>query len=62
MTLDEAIAFLLHEFHLGDHVYDARERSHDMEPLDIENSWDHPFVKKFSEAVDALERVEKDRA
>jgi hypothetical protein len=52
MTLQEAIAYLLDEFHLGDYVYQVKERI--TEPFDG-SLWDHPKVTKFSEAVKALE-------
>lgn len=55
MTLEEAIVYLLDEFHLGDKVYDVRSRAVEGgEPFDG-NSWDHPAVVRFNEACKALE-------
>lgn len=52
MTLDEAIVALVDEFSLGDFIYNVREN------LDLRdfkgNSWDHPRVMRFSDAVVAL--------
>ena len=57
MTLKEAIKFLIDEFYLDDQVYAAREMGHgklyDGEPWKG-NSWEHPFVLKFCEAVQVL--------
>lgn len=56
MTLEEAIVYLLDEFHLGDCVYDVRERAIASDPAFTEESWTHPKVRQFAEAVDTLER------
>lgn len=59
MTLPEAIDYLLDEFHLGDYVYDVRSRAVESgEPFEG-NSWDHPKVLKFAEAVKALQRAKE---
>ncbi len=63
MTLSEAIVYLLDEFHLGDKIYDVRSRAVDTDRAYVGKSWDHPAVKKFNDAVAALEdaRAEKDQ-
>lgn len=56
MTLKEAIVYLLDEFHLADQVYTVRSRAVESgDPTFIGNSWEHPAVTKFSEAIEALE-------
>ncbi len=55
MTLNEAIVYLLDEFHLGDQVYTVRDRAVESGDGFKGSSWDHPAVARFSEAVTALE-------
>lgn len=54
MTLKEAIKVLVDEEHIGDFVYDIKERAYEDRSFKG-NSWDHPRVKRFSDAVAALE-------
>ena len=54
MTLRTAIKILVEEEHIGDFVYNVRERALDDSNYKG-NSWDHPRVKRFSDAVTALE-------
>lgn len=54
MTLREAIRVLVEEEHIGDFVYNVRERTYE-DTSYKGNSWDHPRVKRFSDAVTALE-------
>lgn len=59
MTLHEAIVYLLDEFHLGDSIYAVRSRAVESGDDFAGNSWDHPAVKKFYDAVMALEAARK---
>lgn len=52
MTLEDAIVALVDEFSIGDMIYHVRESSDYREFAG--NSWDHPRVVKFSDAVVAL--------
>jgi len=52
MTLKEAIKILIEDEFLGDFVYDIRERCLDDEFKG--NSWDHPRVLRFNDAVNRL--------
>ncbi len=58
MTREEAIDALVNEFHIGDYVYNVRERVTEDREWFMANpqasSWDHPKVKRFSDAVTAL--------
>jgi hypothetical protein len=54
MDLKEAIHVLVKEEFLGDWVYSVRERALSDESY-TGNSWDHPRVKRFSQAVKVLE-------
>lgn len=60
MTLDEAIVALVDEFSISDSVYDVRERTLSDSQWYRDNpdasGWDHPKVKRFSDAVTALEQ------
>jgi hypothetical protein len=54
MDLRQAIHVLVKEEFLGDWVYNIRERT--FSDTDYNgSSWDHPRVKRFSEAVKVLE-------
>lgn len=55
MDLREAIKALIEEYHLADYAYDVRGRAVGSQDGFEGNSWDHPKVKRFSEAVSALE-------
>ncbi len=55
MSAEEAIAYLLDEFHLGDQVYTVRSRACEKGDGFHGNSWDHPDVLKFQAALTALE-------
>ncbi len=55
MELKEAIKVLIEEEHLGDFVYNVRERANSDNTF-TGNSWDHPRVKRFSEAVTRLQQ------
>ena len=52
MTLIEAIAVLINEEHIGDFIYNIRERT-DLSEF-TGNSWNHPRVKQYSDAVQRL--------
>ena len=54
MEFKDAITYLLDDFALADKVYDVRERADYHALSDGESSWDHPDVKKFSEAFEAI--------
>ena len=58
MTLVEAIRVLVREEHIGDFVYNIRERAMGEQDGYKGDSWDHPRVKRFSEAVSVLEQIE----
>lgn len=60
MTLKEAITVLVKDEHLGDFVYNVRDNANGSGDGYKGNSWDHPRVKKFSEAVTALENYLKE--
>lgn len=57
MTLQEAIVYLLDEFHLEDKVYDVRDRAMTSGDSFEGSSWDHPAVLKFGEAIKALQEA-----
>jgi hypothetical protein len=52
-SLHDAIRVLIHEEHIGDYVYQVRERALS-DPSFSGSTWDHPRVKKFSDAVKRL--------
>ena len=60
MTIHDAVAYLLDEFYLGDKVYDVRSRALETDGVFAGNSWEHPAVTKFSEAVKALEEFRRE--
>lgn len=55
MDLKEAIKVLVNEEHLGDFIYNIRDRVNSSGERFEGSSWDHPRVKRFSDAVKALE-------
>ena len=59
-ALQEAVDTLL-RFHIGDMVYDIRERVDHSELEDGQSSWDHPDVIAWSKAVTTLERYRGER-
>jgi len=59
MTLHEAIVYLLDDFHLGDKIYEVRARAVENNSSYQGNSWDHPAVTRFNEAVMTLETWRK---
>lgn len=54
VAVKAAIRDLLGKFHLGDYVYNVRERADKKNLKDNESSWDHPDVKRFSEICNIL--------
>jgi len=52
MTLKEAIKILVEDESIGDFIYNIRERALDSEFEG--NSWDHPRVIRYSNAVERL--------
>lgn len=54
MTLREALRILVEDEHLGDWIYDIKERTYE-DATYKGRSWDHPRVKRFSDAVAAIE-------
>ncbi len=54
MTLNEAINLLVNKEHIGDFIYTIRERTYEDRAFKG-NSWDHPRVKAYSDAVKVLE-------
>lgn len=54
MELKEAIRILVKDENLGDFIYNVRERANESGRFKG-NSWDHPRVKRFSDAVTRLE-------
>lgn len=54
MDLKEAIKVVVEEEHLGDFVYTVRDRAMESDPRFRGNSWDHPRVARFSQAVERL--------
>ena len=62
MTLKEALQVLMDE-RLSDWIYDVRERAlQDISFDSISLSWDHPRVKRFSEACEVIENVVKEES
>lgn len=55
MTLREALQIVVRDESLGDHVYSVRDRAAG-DATFKGNTWDHPRVTRFSEAVTTLER------
>jgi hypothetical protein len=55
VTLNEALRILVEEEHLGDWVYDIRERALSNDPDFEGSSWDHPRVKRFGEVFRVIE-------
>ncbi len=51
--LQEAVDTLL-RFHIGDMVYDIRERADHSELKEGQSSWEHPDVIAWSKAVETL--------
>lgn len=59
MTVKEALDIVLHTECLGDYVYQVRDQARESEDGFEGNSWDHPRVIAFNEAVDVLENYYK---
>lgn len=61
--LKQAIDDLVNKFHIGDMVYDIRERvvgdGSDFWKDPNANSWNHPDVIRYSECVEILKKVIK---
>lgn len=57
MDLKEALKVLLEEEHIGDFVYTVRERA--VTQAFADNSWEHPRVIRYSDAVVYLTSVMK---
>jgi hypothetical protein len=53
--LRAAIDALLNEFHIGDYVYDVRERAAG-DSTHMGNTWEHPKVKQFNACIEVLRR------
>lgn len=63
--LKGALRDLIRKYHLGDYVYDIRERVREDEDEWFKNnpgssSWDHPDIERFSDCVEIIEEVIKD--
>ena len=56
MKVKEALHVILKEEHLGDWIYDVRDRARESDLAYKDNSWKHPRVTRFSEAVAVLEK------
>lgn len=55
MTLKEALDYFMDEFHLSDKFYEVKDRVFDIDPTYQGYAWDHPSMKKFGEAIDAIQ-------
>lgn len=62
MTLLEALKVLVDDEHIGDHIYYIRDNAIGDDPSYKGNSWDHPRVKRFSDAVHVIEQEVKANA
>jgi hypothetical protein len=58
MDIREAIKVLLDEESIGDYIYTVRERAGN-DATFTGNSWDHPRVTRYQEALTALREFEK---
>lgn len=52
--LKQALHELLTVYHIGDYVYDVRERACETGEKFEGNSWDHPKVVRFAEIIGIL--------
>lgn len=53
----EVARYLLDEFCIDDQVYRVRERAAETCPPEIENTWHHPDVVRFSAMVTRLREL-----
>lgn len=62
MNLKEAIDYFFDEFHLEDKFYDVKDRVFDIDPTYEGSAWDHPSMKRFSDAINALQNFRRDKS
>lgn len=60
MTLYEALKVVVKDEHLADYIYHVREHAMGSGDGYTGESWNHPRVKRFSEAVTVLENYVKE--
>lgn len=56
MDLKEAICILIKKEHIEDFIYDVRNRAVETDLAYKGNSWEHPRVKQYSEAINVLKK------